>query len=80
MGYTIAQVRAQLTEYPGEPGSHYGDYLDSPLLKHFKAGVNAAWQENRPALDVAELRYEAKHGKAAGDAFTDGWVYSAAYM
>lgn len=78
MAYTMAQVREMLSEYPGEDGS-YGKYLNSPLLKHFKAGVNAAWRDGYD-LERDEARYESKHGSAAGDAFSDGFVYSASYL
>lgn len=75
MAYTLAQVRNMLT---GENDS-YATYLTNGLLNHFKAGVNAAWREGYD-LERDETRYESKHGRAAGDAFSDGFVYSAAYL
>ena len=79
MAYTIADVQRKLEEFPGEDGS-YANYLeDRNLLRHFKAGVNAAWREGYD-LERDERRYESKHGKVAGDAFSDGFVYSAAYL
>lgn len=79
MAYTIADVRRMLEEYPGEDGS-YAIWLENPnMLRHFKAGVNAAWREGYD-LERDEQRYTAKHGYTPGNAFTDGFIYSAAYL
>lgn len=79
MAYTIAQVQRMLEDYPGDDGS-YAVYLeDRNMLRHFKAGVNAAWRDGYD-LERDEQRYGAKHGTAAGDAFSDGFVYSASYL
>jgi hypothetical protein len=67
-----------LTDYAGESGS-YATYLTNGLLRHFKAGVNAAWRTGYD-LERDELRYETKFGATAGNAFSDGFVYSASYL
>jgi hypothetical protein len=78
MAYTTAQVTEMLTDYAGEDDS-YATYLTNGLLRHFKAGVNAAWRTGYD-LERDETRYEAKFGTVAGNAFSDGFVYSASYL
>lgn len=77
MVFTISSIRARLIAFAGE-NNDYARYADSPMLKHFKAGANAAWRDDYN-LERDEARYTSKHGSAAGDAFSDGFTYSAAF-
>lgn len=87
--HTLASITAVLTRFvepvTGETQQFrdytdfIGQYLSNGQLQHFKAGVNAAWREGYD-LSRDEQRYEAKHGKAAGDAFSDGFVFAASYL
>lgn len=87
MAYTMADIRAELTraELDGERVEYASDYMNSPLLRHFKAGVNASLRPSRDwslDMDVYVDRYASAHG--GGDdvwsAFHDGWIYAAAYL
>lgn len=73
MAYKIADVRQGAFER----------FIGDDMLRHFKAGANAAWSERWTDqygyhnLEAAERHYESKHGAAAADAFTAGWSWSA---
>lgn len=89
MAHTLASITEVLTRFTAveesdsqqvkDYAAFIGQNLHNGNLRHFKAGVNAAWRDGYD-LSRDEQRYEAKHGKTAGDAFSDGFVFAASYL